>query len=220
MSTRDVFGRLAGIYGPVAVAVFVAVCVALLVVAVRFRARPGREPSRRSSSPGLEASYAAALAVVAGLLLWQTYAAMADIDPVNERTATASARERPALTIGVVASRWNWRFDYPGGVAQVGNGRGRFAELVVPARVPVRFELRALDVVHGFWIPALRYKYDAVPGTTNVFDLRFVPGLDYSTARCSEFCGLYHDQMSFAVRVLEPEAFRTWLRTRQAEAAP
>lgn len=220
VSTRDVFGRLAGIYGPVAVVVFVLICVTLIVVAVLFRARPGREPSRRSSSPRLEASFAAALAVVAGLLLWQTYEAMADIDPVKERTATAFPRQRPALTVGVVASRWNWRFVYPGGVAQVGDGRERFAELVVPAEEPVRFRLRAVDVAHAFWIPALRYKFDAIPGRTNVFDLRFAPGLDYSTARCSEFCGEYHDQMRFGVRVLDPGAFRAWLRARQAETAP
>ncbi len=215
MSSRDVFGRLADIYGPVAVAVFVVVCAALVVVAVRFRARPGREPSQRESSPRLEAAYAAGLAVVAALLLWQTYEAMADIDPYNERASAAAVTGRPVVTIGVVASRWNWRFTYPGGVAQVGDGRERFAQLVVPADQTVRLRLTAQDVAHAFWIPALRYKYDAYPGRDNVFDLRFPPRLDYSTARCSEFCGEFHDQMRFGVRVLAPAAFRAWLQGRQ-----
>ena len=218
MNTRNVFGRLAGVYGPVAVAVFVLVCAALIAVAVLFRARPGRTPSARASSPKLEAGYAAVLAVIAGLLVWQTYEAMADINPANERTSGPTAHGRPVVTIGVVASRWNWRFSYPGGVAEVGVGRGRVAQLVVPANVPVRFRLTSQDVVHAFWIPALRYKYDAVPGRMNEFDLSFEPGLDYSTARCSEFCGEYHDEMRFGVRLLAPTAFRAWLRGRQSEA--
>lgn len=216
MSTRGVFDRLANVYLPVALVVIGLVLAALTVVAVRFRARPGREASTRSASPKLEMAYAVGLAVVAGLLLWQTYVAMRDIDLVAERASAASGAERPALTVGIVASRWNWRFSYPGGVVQTGDGRGGFANLVVPAGQPVRFRLSALDVEHAFWIPALRYKFDAVPGAVNVFDLRFAPGLDYSTARCSEFCGEYHDQMRFRVTVMAPDAFRRWLRVRQA----
>ena len=214
--TQDVFTRLADVYAPVALMVFLLVCAALLVITVRFRARPGHEPSARSASPRLEAGYAIALAVIAGLLVWRTYDAMAELDPVNEQVAAAPSRP-PALTIGVVASRWNWRFVYPGGVAQVGDGRERGATLVVPADLTVRFRLTAQDVAHAFWIPALRFKYDALPGRENRFDLRFARGMDYSTARCSEFCGEYHDQMRLRVQVLAPDAFARWLRGRQAE---
>ncbi len=212
--TQDVFAELADVYAPVALVVFLLVCAALLVISVRFRARPGHESSPRAASPRLEAGYAVGLAVIAGLLVWRTYDAMSTIDPVNEQTR-AGATGRPALTVGILASRWNWRFTYPGGVAQVGDGRERVATLVVPAGVAVRFHLSAKDVAHAFWIPALRFKYDAVPGRVNRFDLRFTRGLDYSTARCSEFCGLYHDQMRLRVQVLAPEAFGRWLRDRQ-----
>jgi len=217
MSTRDVFDRLAGVYGPVALVVFGLVVAVLTVVAVRFRARPGHAASAREASPRLEAGYAVGLALIAGLLVWRTYVAMAAIDPVNEQTTRAST-QRPALTVGVVASRWTWRFSYPGGVVQVGDGQERLPELVVPADRPVRFRLTSADVVHGFWIPALRYKFDAVPGRSNVFDLRFVRGLDYSTSRCSEFCGLDHDQMRFRVTVMSSGGFRRWLRGRQGQA--
>ena len=52
----------------------------------------------------------------------------------------------------------------------------------------------------------------------NVFDVRFARGLDYSTARCSEFCGGFHDQMRFRVDVRRPAAFDAWLRGREAAA--
>jgi cytochrome c oxidase subunit 2 len=102
----------------------------------------------------------------------------------------------------VIAAKWNWRFAYPGGVAEQGAG---------PDSLPTL-------VVHAFWIPAARYKYDALPGRTSIFDMRFDPDVEYDSARCSEFCGTYHATMRFAVDVRPPEAFQAWLVRRQAEA--
>jgi cytochrome c oxidase subunit II len=213
--TRSTYGDLAGVYLPVALVVLALVGMALAVVALRFRARPGREPSTRMTAPRLEGAYIALLAIVAAALLWRSYEAIADVDPVAP-AANRTIAGPPALTISVTASQWNWRFTYPGGVSRTGNGRERYPVLVVPAGRDVRFWLSSQDVVHACWIPALRAKYDAMPGYVNVFDLRFRPGLDYTTARCSEFCGTYHDQMQFRVRVLAPAAFDTWLRGQAA----
>jgi cytochrome c oxidase subunit II len=210
--TRSTYQSLFSSYLPVALAVFVIVALALVFVGVRYRARPGRAASEQMTAPRLEIAYIVLLAVIAAALLWRSYEAIADVDPV---APARSATGTPTLTIGVVASQWNWRFDYPGGTAQTGNGRERYPVLVVPTGRDVRFRLTSQDVVHAFWIPALRAKYDAMPGYVNVFDLRFEPGLDYTTSRCSEFCGAYHDQMQFRVRLLPPAQFDAWLRTRR-----
>jgi cytochrome c oxidase subunit 2 len=217
--TRGPYEQLQSLYLPIAGAVFVIVAVALVVIALRDRAGPGRDPSPRQSAPAVEISYVVALAIVAALLVWRSFAAMSDSDPVVARAAPAPGSGPAGLTIGVVASRWNWRLAYPGGVVQTGSGPAQPATLVVPAGEPVRFELTSRDVVHALWIPELRTKYDAMPGYTNVFDLRFAAGRDYSTARCSEFCGDLHDLMRLRVRVLAPAAFDAWLRARQRGAA-
>jgi cytochrome c oxidase subunit 2 len=213
--TRGPYDQLFSLYIPIAAVVFVLVVLVLVVIAVRFRARPGREPSTQHSAPRVELAYALALAAISALLLWRSFAAMSDSDRVVARAAPAPAAGAVGLTIGVVASRWNWRLTYPGGVVQTGDGRTRPATLVVPAGRPVRFRLTSRDVVHALWIPELRAKYDAMPGYTNVFDLRFDPGGDYSTVRCSEFCGDLHDQMLLRVDVRTPPAFDVWLRGRQ-----
>jgi cytochrome c oxidase subunit 2 len=213
--TRGPYDQLASLYLPIAAAVFVLVALALVVVAIRSRARPGRTPSARQAAPRLEIAYALGLALVATLLLWRSFGAMSDSDRVVARAAPAPGAGAAGLTIGVVASRWNWRLTYPGGVMQSGDGRTRPATLVVPAGRPVRFRLTSRDVVHALWIPDLRAKYDAMPGYTNVFDLRFEAGRDYSTARCSEFCGDLHDRMRLRVDVRAPGAFDRWLRGRQ-----
>ena len=217
--TRGPYEELASLYLPIATAVFVLVALALLVVALRHRAGTDREPSQRSTAPRLEIAYAAGLALVAALLVWRTFAAMSDSDPVVARAAVAPGASAAGLTIGVVASRWNWRLAYPGSVVQTGGGPLLPATLVVPAGQPIRFRLTSRDVVHALWIPELRAKYDAVPGYTNVFDLRFDAGDDYSTVRCSEFCGEQHDRMLLRVDVRAPAAFDSWLRERQAAVA-
>jgi cytochrome c oxidase subunit 2 len=227
--SRGPYDALLSVYGQVAAIVFVAVAVALILVVMRSRRSRGDRGAPRTGAPTLELAYAIGLAVVAALLLWRSYDAMSDDAPFSaERVAAASAsasaagaRDRggPAdLTIGIVASRWNWRLGYPGGVVQTGDGAGRPATLVVPAQRTVRFRLTSRDVVHALWIPALRAKFDAVPGYTNGFALRFAAGLDYSTARCSEFCGEQHDEMRLRIDVRSPDAFAAWLKRRQAEA--
>jgi cytochrome c oxidase subunit 2 len=213
--TRAPYDQLASLYLPIAAVVFVLVVLALVVIAVRFRARPGREPSAQHSAPHVEIGYVLVLAAISALLLWRSFAAMSDSDRVVARAAPAPRGGAAGLEIGVVASRWNWRLTYPGGVVQSGDGRTRPATLVVPAGRPVRFRLTSRDVVHALWIPELRAKYDAMPGYTNIFDLRFDPRGDYSTVRCSEFCGDLHDQMLLRVDVRAPAAFGAWLRGRQ-----
>jgi cytochrome c oxidase subunit 2 len=213
--TRGPYDQVASLYVPIAAVVFVLVTLALVVIAVRYRARPGREPSARQSAPRLEIAYALALAAVAVLLLWRSFGAMSDSDDVVARAAPAAGAGAAGLTIGVVASRWNWRLTYPGGVVQSGDGRTRPATLVVPAGRPVRFRLTSRDVVHALWVPELRAKYDAMPGYSNTFDLRFDLHGDYSTVRCSEFCGELHDEMLLRVDVRAPAAFDAWLRGRQ-----
>lgn len=218
--TRVPYFELSSVYVPVAIAVFVIVSVMLATPVLRHRASRGRSPSRRASAPRLEAGYAIALAVIAGLLVWRTFAAMGAVDPVTPARASAtgaSAAAPSGLTVRVVAAKWNWRFEYPGGVVQQGEGR-RPAVLVVPANRAVAFRLTSLDVAHAFWIPAAKYKYDAYPGRTNVFDMAFEPGVDYDGNRCSEFCGQYHEQMTFDVDVRSPAAFDAWLAAQRREA--
>lgn len=213
--TRAPYEHLASLYVPIAAAVLVVVAMALAVIATRFRASSQRAPSTRTQAPALELAYAVALGVIATLLLWRSFAEMSPAStPRTTRGAAPASAGAGGLTIGIVASRWNWRVTYPGGVVESGDGHGRVATLVVPADRAVRFRLTSSDVVHALWIPALRVKYDAMPRYANTFALRFAPGLDYSTARCSEFCGDLHDKMRLRVDVRSPAAFATWLRAR------
>jgi cytochrome c oxidase subunit II len=218
--TRGTFAGLFDLYVPIAGGVFALVVIALVVILVRDRAREGGPPpSARSSAVRLEVGYAVLLTLVAAFLVWRSFDAVHRVNQTVAHAAPAPGAGPAGLTVGIQAAKWNWRFTYPGGVVEQGEGHARLPTLVVPAGQPVRFRLTSVDVIHAFWIPAARFKYDAIPGRTNTFDMLFDAGVDYRDDRCSEYCGQYHEQMRFRVTVKAPAAFRAWLRTRQREVA-
>ena len=74
---------------------------------------------------------------------------------------------------------------------------------------------RSADVVHGFYIPAFNFSRYALPGVTNNFD--FTPvRTGVFAGHCAQYCGLYHAEMLFSVRVVKPGAFQAWLSAQSA----
>ena len=206
VETRSQFTDLLNVYLPIAIAVFALVVLALAVVVVRFRHRPGRTVSERSDAPRAELAYVLVLAAIVVVLVVVTFRHESRVDAV-----AAS----PALRISVVGSDWRWRFDYPGqGIAQLGHGQAP-TDLFVPAGETIEFDLTSLDVIHAFYIPYERFQRAAIPQIVNRFDLVFpTPGVQTSGS-CNEFCGLGHTQMRFEVHVLTPQAFGAWVTERQ-----
>jgi cytochrome c oxidase subunit 2 len=65
-------------------------------------------------------------------------------------------------------------------------------------------------VIHSFFIPAFRTKFDVVPGklTTMWFEASR-PGRYHLF--CAEYCGTKHSAMTGWIEVMEPAAFEAWL---------
>jgi cytochrome c oxidase subunit 2 len=194
VSTRHEYDPLAGLYLPIALAVFVLVVV--VFGAFLWRVRAGRAGARRGPSAHLplEGAWIAVVAAIVVVLLVATLRA--------ESREDAIARD-PALTVAVVAAKWNWRFEYP-------NGTTTRDRLVVPVGRTVRFDAVSLDVLHDFWVPGLRFQRQVWPEHHERFDLVFDHAGSYE-GECAWFCGLGHDAMRFSVRALAPSAFDRWL---------
>lgn len=125
----------------------------------------------------------------------------------------------PDVTVDVVAFRWSWQFTYAGQNVVVDGDSTHVPELVVPAGQTVHIVLTSADVAHAFWVPAFLFKRDAIPGITNQFDFNVKqPGT--WTGQCAEYCGLYHDQMTFVVRAMPAPQFEAWLAARRAAGSP
>jgi cytochrome c oxidase subunit 2 len=104
---------------------------------------------------------------------------------------SGTARQR----IEVEGRQWSWTFRYPGegGVKTVD-------VLHLPAGTPVDIAASSVDVIHSFWIPRFAGKIDAVPGHVNVLRIQADEPGRYD-GQCSEFCGIGHPRMRFAIIV-------------------
>lgn len=88
--------------------------------------------------------------------------------------------------------------------------------MYLPVNREVDLRLRAIDVIHSFFVPSFRFKQDAVPGL--IVHMHFTPTEvgDYEIA-CAELCGLGHYKMHGMVKVVSQEDFDKWIASREAE---
>ena len=88
--------------------------------------------------------------------------------------------------------------------------------MYLPVNREVDLTLRAVDVIHSFFIPSMRFKQDAVPGLAIHMHFTPVETGDYEIA-CAELCGLGHYKMHGMLKVVSQEDFDKWLAAREAE---
>ena len=87
---------------------------------------------------------------------------------------------------------------------------------LVPTGSPVEFDGISEDVIHGFWVPQLRFQRQLLPGHVTRFDLIFHDEGLYGGV-CSVYCGDQHTEMHFELEAVSPQVFQEWLaRERRA----
>jgi len=211
ISTRHEYDHLFGIYVPIAIGVFLTILLVVVGAVVIFHRRPPERAARWHENNPVEGTYALVLACVAAFLLYLTFSAEHKVD-------TVANQQHPSVVVFVTAAKWEWTFRYPGYGFSVRSGTVGRQPLVVPAGEPVRFMLTSDDVIHALWIPAVRYKHDAIPGSTQIVTLSFSTGV--FDGHCAEFCGLRHSDMVFTVHAVRPASFAAWARSKGTAAVP
>ena len=88
--------------------------------------------------------------------------------------------------------------------------------MYLPVDREVDVSLRAVDVIHSFFVPSLRFKQDTVPGLNIHMHFRPTAIGEYEIA-CAELCGLGHYKMHGMVHVVSQADFDKWLAAREAE---
>ncbi|MEZ5279078.1 MAG: cytochrome c oxidase subunit II [Acidimicrobiales bacterium] len=192
-------------FASIAIGVFALVIALLVFTVIRFRRREEGLPDQTSYRVRLELTYTMVpLFLVTGLFV----ATVRTVEAVDASIAS------PDLVVDVVGFQWQWRFTYPDSGVVVQGEPGMAPELVLPEGASVRFNLESNDVIHSFWIPGFLFKRDVIPGSPTSFDVNVsgAPGL-YPGGACAEFCGLYHDQMTFSVTILDRPGFDRWLES-------
>lgn len=203
--TRAEYDRLYGIYAPIGIAVGIVVGGVVLLAAYRGwrRARPGA----RDEAPAVELLWALIVLALVGVLLGFT---VRSDDKITDQV-------RPGLVVDVTGYEWGWSFAYPASAVVVDTAQGGTPVLGVPTGTTVQFRLHTRDVIHSFYIPDRRFKHDIFPGHDASFETRW-ERTGSSTGQCAEYCGLYHDRMTFTVQAKSPGDFAHWLQSRRPTA--
>ncbi|HEV2059315.1 MAG TPA: cytochrome c oxidase subunit II [Solirubrobacteraceae bacterium] len=217
----------------VAAVVFFGVEGVLLYSFIKFRARPNAVPAQIRGNTRLEIGWTLGAAVILVVLAVVTFAMLDDIrsppnsdadgfatEPIGNVQNASAYQPRPpngrALNIEVNGMRYAWRYTYPDDDTNVLNNVFEYETLYVPTKTTVTLTIKAQDVVHSWWIPALGGKADAVPGHLNFAWLK-VPEPGTFRGQCAELCGRNHADMVAEVVALEPADFERWMQTKKRE---
>jgi len=202
------------LYTIVAIAGFVLVL--LVIVMVRFNARSNPVPSRTTHNTMIEVAWTVIPVVILVAIAVPSFRLLF----LQLNTPQAD------LTVKATGKQWFWTYSYPD------NGKFEFDsvlirdvtklradqprllgvdnEMVVPVNKTVRLITTGAEVIHAFAVPSFGIKIDSIPGRINETWFKATrEGIYYG--QCSELCGKDHSAMPIAVRVVNDQAFATWV---------
>jgi len=111
-----------------------------------------------------------------------------------------------------IGKQWMWKFQHPSGVREIN-------ELHVPLGKPIKVKLTSEDVIHDFFVPAFRVKYDVIPGRYTTVWFQATKVGTYHLF-CDEYCGAEHSRMVGSIVVMDPKDYEQWLTRGGGAAAP
>ncbi len=184
------------IYFLIAVSLFFSLLIAALVIyfAVKYRRRSAEDrPKAVHGSIVLELVWTIIpLGIALVIFAWG-----ASIYFEQRRPPDAS------MDIYVVGKQWMWKFQHPSGKREIN-------ELHIPVGRPVKLTMATEDVIHSFFVPAFRVKYDVVPGKYRTMWFQATKPGKYKLF-CAEYCGTKHAGMTGFIVAMEDDDFQTWL---------
>ena len=184
----------------ICIVIFALVAAVMIYAIVKFRARPDDEEDGPPihGHTGLEITWTAipfvlvtAIAIVSAIVLSRN-----------------DAQAKDTLQINVTAQQFAWTFSYP----DANNATSPVLRL--PEGRSVELDMRALDVIHAFFVPEFRTNEDIVPGL--ITNVHITPDrVGTYPLICNELCGLGHSLMRTEAIVMPPKAFDTWLKQQK-----
>lgn len=185
--------------------VFSVVMVLLGYAIWRWRAKPGDESDGEPihGNTRLEIAWTAIPTLIVACLAALSWIVLDDIE----------AKDPDRMPVEVTAQQFAWEFTYP-------EAKKTTREFHVPVGRQLELEMRALDVLHSFWVPEWRIKRDLVPGAPGASiddDVVVTPDkVGTFSLICTELCGLGHSTMRVQVVVEEEADFEAWLAKQPA----
>lgn len=146
------------------------------------------------------------------------------------------------ITVKVTGFQWRWKYEYlEDDIAFISslNSESNAARMlnsgtdpasvenylldvdkriVLPVDTKVKFLITADDVIHSWWVPALGWKRDAVPGYINeAWTEISKPGV--YRGQCAELCGKDHGFMPIVLEAKSKEDYQAWVADMKRQSA-
>jgi cytochrome c oxidase subunit 2 len=145
------------------------------------------------------------------------------------------------MSIKVTGWQWKWEYEYmdngihffssldekSNAARQVGSGIDPRTvphyllnvdkPLVIPTNTRIRFLFTAADVLHSWWVPALGWKTDTIPGFINE-SWTYVEKAGTYRGQCAELCGKDHGFMPIVVIAMDKPDYDIWVQSQQVKA--
>ncbi len=149
------------------------------------------------------------------------------------------------MSIKVTGYQWKWKYDYldddisffsslskdSNDARQLGSGIDPKTienylldvdnRVVLPINTKIRILTTAADVIHDWWVPALGWKRDAIPGFIND-NWTYIEEPGVYRGKCAELCGRDHAFMPIVVEAVPKAEYAVWVeeqKTMQLAAA-
>ena len=233
----------------IALVIFILVEGLLIYSMIKYRARKGAVAAQIHGNTQLEIGWTVGAAAILIFLTVFTFVLLDDIknpaasqidaegNPVSASNVLYASTDQPAppkgtasLKIEVIGQQYAWTFNYP---SLEKKRVYAYNDMYVPVGMTVVLDIKSIDVVHSWWIPALGGKMDAVPVLTNKSWFQIpLDTLDEGESQviykgqCAELCGRNHADMLARVIGLPFDDWQAWrerkakeLKTAEEEAA-
>ena len=211
----------------ICVVVCVGVFAVLIYSIIKHRKSKGAKPASFHESTTIE-------------IIWTTIPFLVLVGIAIPATKTLLALEdtrNADMTIKITGYQWKWKYDYlDQGISFFSNLSTPRAEIenkeakgedyleevdnpvVVPIHKKIRFLVTSNDVIHSWWVPALGWKQDAVPGFINdAWTDIDTPGT--YRGRCAELCGKDHGFMPIVLVAKTEKDYEAWAAQQKAAEA-
>jgi len=206
-TSADLIGELNNKLLYIAIPITLLVEIILIYAVLKFK--DNDEPKPTKENRRLEITWTVATAFILLFVGVASYGVMADPNVTFTGDETDVEPAEGDVLVQAEAYQWGWTMTYPEEEIEL-DGSGEGPTVVLPEDQDLYFQIDAADVIHGFHVPDLGLKMDAIPDQTTFIKTEVSEQGEYQ-GYCSEYCGLAHSNMYFTIEIVDQDSYDEWV---------
>ena len=196
------------------IALPITLLVEIILIYAVLRFKDNDEPKPTKENRRLEITWTVATAIILLFVGVASYGVMADPAVTFGAGGEEVAPDDDDVLVQAEAYQWGWTMTYPDQNITAPSGENG-PVITVPEGQDLYVGVTSEDVIHGFHVPELGMKMDAMPDQVQYLKTTPEETGTYQ-GYCSEYCGLAHSQMYFTIEVVDQAEYDQWVDEQTA----